>query len=120
MGVLMVIGIAVSNGILLVDDANRRLRERHGSRRRDRQRGPRPVHADRDDEPRHDLRLLPTALGLEGTGRMAARTRGGRRAHSSTLLSLFLVPVIFVLIAKRAPAAGGAPATEPALSEATT
>jgi multidrug efflux pump subunit AcrB len=48
MGILMVIGIAVSNGILLVDEAP----ERRGVQARCRRRGrPDPVHSDRDDEP---------------------------------------------------------------------
>ena len=39
MGILMVIGIAVSNGILLVDDANRRFAEGAEQARGDRRRG---------------------------------------------------------------------------------
>ena len=50
--------------------------------------------------------LLPTALGLEaGTESnqpLALAVVGG--LTSSTVLSLFLVPVMFVLLAKRAPA----------------
>ena len=107
MGVLMVVGIAVSNGILL---------DRRGEpalQRRRRQ-------ADRGGDPAARIRfipiamtslatvigLLPTALGLEaGTESnrpLALAVVGG--LMSSTVLSLFLVPVMFVLIAKRAPA----------------
>ena len=64
--------------------------------------------------------LLPTALGLEaGTEAnqpLALAVVGG--LTSSTVLSLFLVPVMFLLIAKRAPRAEEI-AAAPALSEAT-
>jgi multidrug efflux pump subunit AcrB len=120
MGVLMVVGIAVSNGILLIDEANRRFNE----------------GADKLEAVVAAARirfipiamtslativgLLPTALGLEaGTESnqpLALAVVGG--LLSSTLLSLFLVPVMFVLIAKRAPAQEIA--TRPALGEAAT
>jgi multidrug efflux pump subunit AcrB len=103
MGVLMVVGIAVSNGILLVDDASRRLR----------------AGADRLEAVVASARtrfvpiamtslatvigLLPTALGLEaGTESnrpLALAVVGG--LTSSTCLSLFLVPVMFVTLARR-------------------
>ena len=119
MGVLMVVGIAVSNGILLIDEANRRFND----------------GADKVEAVVAAARirfipiamtslatiigLLPTALGLEtGTESnqpLALAVVGG--LLSSTLLSLFLVPVMFVLIAKRA--AAEEVATVSALSEAT-
>jgi multidrug efflux pump subunit AcrB len=103
MGVLMVIGIAVSNGILLVDDAKRRLSE----------------GADKIEAIIGAARtrfipiamtslatiigLVPTALGLEASTEsnrpLALAVVGG--LTSSTVLSLFLVPVMFVLLAKR-------------------
>ncbi len=103
MGVLMVVGIAVSNGILLIDDANRRFNE----------------GADKVEAVIAAARtrfipiamtslatvigLIPTALGLEaGTESnqpLALAVVGG--LTSSTLLSLFLVPVMFLLIARR-------------------
>jgi multidrug efflux pump subunit AcrB len=114
MGILMVVGIAVSNGILLIDEANRRFNE----------------GADKLEAVVAAARirfipiamtslatiigLLPTALGLEaGTESnqpLALAVVGG--LMSSTVLSLFLVPVMFVLIAKRAtaPDVAGAPA----------
>ncbi|HMF40674.1 MAG TPA: efflux RND transporter permease subunit, partial [Polyangia bacterium] len=56
--------------------------------------------------------LLPTALGLEaGTEAnrpLALAVVGG--LASSTVLSLFLVPTMFTLIAKRAPAPEQSPA----------
>ena len=104
MGILMVIGIAVSNGILLVDDANRRLTD----------------GADKVDSIVAAARsrfvpiamtslatvigLIPTAMGLEHGSEanqpLALAVVGG--LTSSTVLSLFLVPVMFLFFAKRA------------------
>ncbi|HVW24604.1 MAG TPA: efflux RND transporter permease subunit [Polyangiaceae bacterium] len=104
MGILMVIGIAVSNGILLVDDANRRLVE----------------GADKVEAIIAAARsrfvpiamtslatvigLIPTAMGLEHGSEanqpLALAVVGG--LSSSTLLSLFLVPVMFLIFAKPA------------------
>jgi multidrug efflux pump subunit AcrB len=104
MGMLMVIGIAVSNGILLVDEASRRL----GS-------GMDPAEAMVSAAQIRFvpiamtslatiIGLLPTALGLEASTAsnrpLALAVVGG--LSSSTLLSLFLVPVMFLLLAKRA------------------
>jgi multidrug efflux pump subunit AcrB len=104
MGILMVIGIAVSNGILLVDDANRRFLE----------------GADKVDAVVAGARsrfvpivmtslatvigLIPTAMALEHGSEanqpLALAVVGG--LTSSTLLSLFLVPVMFLFFAKKA------------------
>ena len=103
MGVLMVIGISVSNGILLVDDANRRYAE--GVEKVDA-----VVQAARSrfvpiamTSLATIVGLVPTALGLEaGTEAnqpLALAVVGG--LTSSTVLSLFLVPVMFLKIAKR-------------------
>jgi multidrug efflux pump subunit AcrB len=114
MGILMVIGIAVSNGILLVDEASRRLNA--GASKLDA-----VVEAARIrfipiamTSLATVIGLVPTATGLErGTEAnqpLALTVVGG--LTSSTLLSLFLVPAMFTLIAKRAPAveaAAGAP-----------
>jgi multidrug efflux pump subunit AcrB len=104
MGVLMVIGIAVSNGILMVDHANREL-----------QRGLHPMAAVLDaarvrftpiamTSLATILGLLPTALGLDAASAsnrpLALAVVGG--LASSTLLSLFLVPTMFTLIARPA------------------
>jgi multidrug efflux pump subunit AcrB len=109
MGILMVIGIAVSNGILLVDDANRRVGE--GIQILDA-----IVAAARSrfvpiamTSLATVIGLIPTALGLdrgaEANQPLALAVVGG--LTSSTLLSLFLVPVMFVLIGERATADGG-------------
>jgi multidrug efflux pump subunit AcrB len=114
MGVLMVVGIAVSNGILLVDDANRRLVE--GAEKTEA-----VIAAARSrfipiamTSLATIIGLLPTALALEkGTEAnqpLALAVVGG--LTSSTVLSLFLVPVMFLVLARRpdqASAEAGAP-----------
>ena len=101
MGVLMVIGIAVSNGILLVDDANRRV-----------------VAGTPKEEAVIDaarsrfvpivmtslatvIGLVPTALALERGSEanqpLALAVVGG--LTSSTVISLFLVPIMFLFFA---------------------
>lgn len=102
MGVLMVVGIAVSNGILLVDHAKTRLED-----------GLSKVEAIIDAARTRFvpiamtvlatvIGLVPTALGLdrgaEANRPLALAVVGG--LLSSTLLSLYLVPVIFVMLAK--------------------
>jgi CzcA family heavy metal efflux pump len=104
MGILMVIGIAVSNGILLVDDANRRLTE--GADKVEA-----IVAAARSrfvpiamTSLATVIGLVPTAIGKEHGSEanqpLALAVVGG--LSSSTVLSLFLVPVMFTLFAKRA------------------
>ena len=103
MGILMVVGIAVSNGILLVDDAQRRFLE--GAEKLEA-----VVAAARSrfvpiamTSLATVIGLIPTALGLEaGTESnrpLALAVVGG--LTSSTILSLFLVPVMFMIFAKR-------------------
>jgi multidrug efflux pump subunit AcrB len=103
MGILMVVGIAVSNGILLVDHAAVKLDEGLS------------LFDSIVDAGRVRFRpilmtslatiigLLPTAMGLEaGTEAnrpLALAVVGG--LTSSTILSLFLLPAIFTLIASR-------------------
>lgn len=102
MGVLMVIGIAVSNGILLIDDANRRFNEGVDKLEA-------VIAAARTrfipiamTSLATVIGLVPTAIGLEaGTESnrpLALAVVGG--LTSSTILSLFLVPAMFVLLAK--------------------
>ena len=102
MGMLMVVGIAVSNGILLVDAASGFLREGMD-------RAAAVVQAARVRFVPIAMTslatitgLLPTALGLEKAAAanrpLALAVVGG--LTSSTLLSLFLVPVLFTLLAR--------------------
>ncbi len=102
MGVLMVIGIAVSNGILLVDDANRRLGT--GTDKLEA-----IIQAARSrfvpiamTSIATVIGLIPTALGLEHGSEanqpLSLAVVGG--LTSSTVLSLFLVPVMFLFFAK--------------------
>jgi len=103
MGILMVIGIAVSNGILLVDDANRRLGDGVDMLEA-------IVAAARSrfvpiamTSLATVIGLVPTALGLdrgsEANQPLALAVVGG--LTSSTILSLFLVPVMFLFFARR-------------------
>ena len=107
MGILMVIGIAVSNGILLVDDANRRFEAGNTALEA-------VIAAARSrfvpiamTSLATIIGLIPTALALEkGTEAnqpLALAVVGG--LTSSTVLSLFLVPVMFLFLAKRSTAA---------------
>jgi multidrug efflux pump subunit AcrB len=103
MGILMVIGIAVSNGILLVDDANNRFLG--GASKIDAiVAGARsrfvPIAM---TSLATVIGLIPTAMGLEHGSEanqpLALAVVGG--LTSSTLLSLFLVPVMYVFFAKK-------------------
>jgi CzcA family heavy metal efflux pump len=104
MGILMVIGIAVSNGILLVDDANRRFIEEGVSAEEAILAAARsrfvPIAM---TSLATVIGLVPTAMALEAGSEanqpLALAVVGG--LTSSTLLSLFLVPVMFLLFAKR-------------------
>lgn len=104
MGILMVIGIAVSNGILLVDDANRRFNDEGVDKVEA------VVAAARSrfvpiamTSLATVIGLIPTAMGLERGSEanqpLALAVVGG--LTSSTILSLFLVPVMFIFFAKK-------------------
>ncbi|HEX3595323.1 MAG TPA: efflux RND transporter permease subunit, partial [Polyangiaceae bacterium] len=105
MGTLMVVGIAVSNGILLVDDANRRFASEGADKVEA------VIAAARSrfvpiamTSLATVIGLVPTAMALEkGTEAnqpLALAVVGG--LTSSTVLSLFLVPVMFLFFARRA------------------
>lgn len=115
MGILMVIGIAVSNGILLVDDANRRFNDEGADKIEA------IVAAARSrfvpiamTSLATIIGLVPTAVGLERGSEanqpLALAVVGG--LTSSTILSLFLVPVMFLFFAKRALSEDRAPGGE--------
>jgi len=117
MGLLMVVGIAVSNGILLVDEANHRFLS--GTEKAEAM-----IQAARIrfvpiamTSLATIIGLLPTALGLEaGTEAnrpLALAVVGG--LMSSTVLSLFLVPSMFMVLAKRPAAEATVPATHGAV-----
>jgi multidrug efflux pump subunit AcrB len=103
MGILMVVGIGVSNGILLVDAANRRLAEGMEKLQAVVAAARARVIPILMTSLATVIGLLPTALvleqGAESNQPMALAVVGG--LTSSTVLSLFLVPVIFLLIAKK-------------------
>ncbi|HSN25656.1 MAG TPA: efflux RND transporter permease subunit [Kofleriaceae bacterium] len=103
MGILMVVGIAVSNGILLIDHARVRLED-----------GLTPIEAILDAARTRFIPiamtslatiigLIPTAFaldrGAEANQPLALAVVGG--LTSSTLLSLYLVPVIFLALVRR-------------------
>jgi multidrug efflux pump subunit AcrB len=102
MGILMVIGIAVSNGILMVDDASRRLRESGDKLQAILEAARSRFVPIAMTSLATIIGLIPTAMGLEhGTESnqpLALAVVGG--LTSSTLLSLFLVPVMFLLFAQ--------------------
>jgi multidrug efflux pump subunit AcrB len=115
MGVLMVVGIAVSNGILLVDDASRRFSE-----------GLSKVEAVLGAARARFIPiamtslatvigLVPTALALEkGTEAnqpLALAVVGG--LTSSTILSLFLVPIMFLMLASNTVPSNDLPTAPP-------
>jgi multidrug efflux pump subunit AcrB len=104
MGILMVVGIAVSNGILLVDDANRRFNEGVDKVEAIIQAARSRFVPIAMTSLATVIGLIPTAMALEkGTEAnqpLALAVVGG--LTSSTVLSLFLVPVMFLFFAKRA------------------
>jgi multidrug efflux pump subunit AcrB len=102
MGILMVVGIAVSNGILLIDHARVRLEE-----------GMSPMESILDAARTRFIPiamtslatiigLIPTAFaldrGAEANQPLALAVVGG--LTSSTLLSLYLVPVVFLALVR--------------------
>ena len=103
MGVLMVIGIAVSNGILIVDDAARRLEEGATAEESIIQAARSRFVPIMMTSLATVIGLIPTALGLEHGAEanqpLALAVVGG--LSSSTLLSLFLVPTMYLMLVQR-------------------
>ncbi len=104
MGVLMVIGIAMSNGILLVDHANRSFQAGSAAAKAVVEAGRARFVPIVMTSLATIAGLLPTALGLDAESAanrpLALSVVGG--LASSTALALFLVPVMFTLLARRA------------------
>lgn len=105
MGVLMVIGIAVSNGILLVDHANQAFLAGKDATTAALEAARARVVPIAMTSLATIVGLLPTALGLEPAAAsnrpLALAVVGG--LSSSTLLSLFVVPLMFSVLARREP-----------------
>ncbi|MGV3619674.1 MAG: efflux RND transporter permease subunit [Archangium sp.] len=103
MGMLMVIGIAVSNGILMVDHANRALQSGLEATEAILQAARARFVPIAMTSLATIAGLMPSALGLDVSSAsnrpLALAVVGG--LASSTVISLFLVPVMFVLLAKR-------------------
>lgn len=119
MGLLMVVGIGMSNGILLVDHANRELHEGHSALESVVSAGRARFVPILMTSLATVIGLLPTALGLDPEAAanqpLALAVVGG--LLSSTALSLFLVPAVFTLLAKPSQADeldDPAPVAEPA------
>lgn len=103
MGVLMVVGIGMSNGILLVDHANRVLHDGMSPTQAVVAAGRARFVPILMTSLATVMGLLPTAVGLDPEAAanqpLALAVVGG--LVSSTALSLFLVPVAFTFLAKR-------------------
>ncbi len=106
MGILMVIGIAVSNGILLVAEASVRLNA--GASKEDAivGAGPHTLHSDHDDEPRDRDRAHPNGARPRGGygGQSGACARGGRR--TDLVYDLVAIPRaidVYLLVRRAAP-----------------
>lgn len=103
MGVLMVVGIGMSNGILLVDHANHVFHEGKSAHESVVDAGRARFVPIMMTSLATVIGLLPTALGLDAEAAanqpLALAVVGG--LVSSTALSLFLVPVAFTVLAKR-------------------
>jgi multidrug efflux pump subunit AcrB len=103
MGMLMVIGIATANGILLIDEASRRLNTAPSALEAVIQAGRIRFIPIAMTSLATITGLVPVALGLErGTEAnrpLALAVVGG--LASSALLSLFLVPAMFTFVAKK-------------------
>jgi multidrug efflux pump subunit AcrB len=103
MGLLMVVGIGMSNGILLVDHANRELHEGKSALESVVSAGRARFVPILMTSLATVIGLLPTALGLDPEAAanqpLALAVVGG--LLTSTALSLFLVPAVFTLLARR-------------------
>ena len=103
MGVVMLVGMAVSNSILIVEFAHHLIQEGMGVGDGDHQSLPRPAAAGADDVAGHDHR--PDADGAEARrgqrSLRAAGSRADRRADRLGDLTVFIVPAGFYLAYRR-------------------
>ena len=103
-GMLMLIGIVVTNAIVLIDLINQYraqgLRRRRGGRRG----RPAPAAPDPDDRPGDDLRAAADGAGRHRRGRLhlpAAGGGGDRRPGHLDALTLLLVPTLYAMVEGR-------------------
>ena len=100
-GTILLIGIATKNGILLVDYANTLARSRERQARRDHGERAHPVPADRHDEllgrRRQHAARARARSGIELA--LEPRHRGHRRRLSSLVLTLLLIPNVYMWVA---------------------
>ena len=99
-GVILLMGLVTKNGILLVDGALQHVREGDAPADAVRKAGPRRLRPILMTSAAMVLGMLPTALGRgpgsEFRAPMALVVIGG--VISSTLLTLFVVPVVFLAV----------------------
>ena len=97
MGIIVMVGIVVSNSILLVDFANRTPPPGRAAAARGGRIGAHPDAADPDDRAGHPGRTDPIAMssgrGSEASAPLARAAVGGLAV--STVLTLFLVPTVY-------------------------
>ena len=104
-GLLMLIGIVVTNAIVLIDLINKERATRRGTAVGGHPRRPAAAAADHHDRDCATIcALIPMGLGLTGGGAfisqpLAVVVIGG--LVSSTVLTLLLVPVLYSLVERR-------------------
>ncbi len=99
-GAVMLVGIVVNNAIVLVDKVNQLRRAGRRQGRGSGARGAHPASSDPHDDAHHragaraDGALLGRGLGAA----LAAGHHGGVRARSSTLLTLVVIPAVYMAV----------------------